>query len=170
MYNNNCNRCFGKDVRLQLYDGSEKCAGEISLGDRLSGVDNQVLTVEDVYTGHETFLYQISMQNGRSIHVTGQHPMKSGNQSVFACNLKVGDELSLADGSSDVVIAVEYIPYDDIVYNFTFLDSDEGVYLIANDFYAGDLRMQNQSPPLPERVLTTEEQQRLEELNRRRHV
>jgi hypothetical protein len=154
----NINRCFGKDVLLQLQDGSKKCANGISIGDKLLGIDNRVLTVIDVVSGNEISLYRIITKNGSEIKVTGQHVMKSENHSAITSQLKVGDPLSLADGSSSTVISIDIIYYNDTVYNYIFDGLEEGAYIIANGFYAGDFRMQNQRYWRPDLVFTTAEQ------------
>lgn len=82
--------------------------------------------------------------------------MKDG-ESVRASRLKVGDKLNLADGSLAEVERIDVVEYNDTVYNFTFVDENEGNYIVANDFYSGDLRMQNKKDKIPERILTPED-------------
>ena len=149
--------CFGKDVKIKLSDRSEKSAKDIRPGDRLFGYGNKALTVEDVVTGQDTAIYQIKTQGNKKIQLSGGHPMMKDGESVRASRLKVGDKLNLADGSLAEVERIDVVEYNDTVYNFTFVDENEGNYIVANDFYSGDLRMQNKKDKIPERILTPED-------------
>ncbi len=156
--------CFGKDVRIMLADKSEKYAGNIKIGDQLLGFDGQVLTVDNVLTGFDTEIYLIKTQNGGEIKVSGGHPMMCEGKCIRASRIKAGDQLNLADGSLSEVVSVEMIEYNDMVYNFTFEGVENGVYIIANGFYTGDLRMQNTKTERTERVFTEEEKALIAEM------
>lgn len=156
--------CFGKDVKIKLSDLSEKFAKDIESGDKLLGCGGKELTVEDVVTGRDTTIYQIVTQDGRKIQVSGGHPMMKAGECVRASRIEAGDRLNLAGGELAVVKSVEVVDYNDTVYNFTFVGEDAGNYIVANDFYSGDLRMQNTKEAAPERLLTSEEKQFIAEM------
>ena len=54
------------------------------------------------------------------------------------------DRILAENGTIAVVTKVEYISYDDQVYNFTFENHFQGTFFAANGLYAGDLYAQNQ--------------------------
>lgn len=149
--------CFGKDVKVLLEDGKEKYVSEVKSGDKLIGQNHSILTVEQVFTGHDTEIFHIVCDNGSEIKVSGGHPMMCEGQCVRACNLIVGDQLNLADGSLTKIISKDIIKYDDMVYNFTFEGMESGSYIIANGFYSGDLKMQNEKKEKVPRIYSDEE-------------
>lgn len=158
--------CFGRDVQIRLADQMEKPASEIKIGDRLLGRDNEILTVNNVYRGYDTTIFEIATKSGNTIRVSGGHPMMCHGNMVRASRLKPGDGLNLANGALDPVEQVSVVPYEDTVYNFTFDGKEQGAYLIANGLYSGDMFMQNmtESQPTEERKFTPEEKQLMAEM------
>lgn len=158
--------CFGRDVRIHLADQGEKPASEVNVGDRLLGQDNEVLIVNQVYTGYDTEIFEIVTQSGNTIRVSGGHPMMCHGKMVRASRLNPGDCLNMANGTFDPVEQVSVVPYKDTVYNFTFEGREQGAYLIANGLYTGDLFMQNEtkSEPQKEWKFTPEEKQLIAEM------
>jgi hypothetical protein len=156
--------CFGKDVEILMADRTKKRALDIRIGDRLLGHGDEVLTVDNVCTGYDTAIYTIGTRKGGRIQVSGGHPMLCKDKSVRASQLRPGDPLTLAEGGFDEVTDIAVVDYNDTVYNFTFEGVDKGVYLVANGFYAGDLRMQNENAPCKEKVYTPEEKMLIAEM------
>lgn len=158
--------CFGRDVQLRLAGKREKPASEVKIGDRLLGLNHEILTVNNVYTGYDTEIFEIVTQSGNTIRVSGGHPMMCGGKMVRASRLNPGDCLNTADGASDPVEQVSVVSYEDTVYNFTFEGKDEGAYLIANGLYSGDLFMQNTKENQPRKVreFNPEEKRLMEEM------
>lgn len=158
--------CYGRDVQIRLADQMEKPASEIKIGDRLLGRDNEILTVNNVYRGYDTTIFEIATKSGNTIRVSGGHPMMCHGNMVRASRLKPGDGLNLANGALDPVEQVSVVPYEDTVYNFTFDGKEQGAYLIANGLYSGDMFMQNmtESQPTEERKFTPEEKQLMAEM------
>jgi hypothetical protein len=142
-----------------LADKTEKDACDVVGGDTLMGYDGKILTVENILTGTDATIHQISTKEHGSIKVSGGHPMLCKGTIKRACEITPGDELDMPGATSAEVISNECIEYNETVYNFTFEGEDSGVYLIANGFYSGDLRMQNEQMERPERVLTQTEKQ-----------
>lgn len=156
--------CFAKDVRIRMADGSEKEACAVTQGDRVLGYGNQELTVESVVTGRDKTIQLIETKEHGSIRVSGGHPMMCRGALKRAMSIVPGDMLDLADGGLAEVIRAETVDYDDTVYNFTFAGKEEGVYLSANGFYSGDLRMQNQKRKTKAGGLTQEEKEFIAEM------
>lgn len=151
--------CFGRDTRIRLADKTEKSACDIVIGDKLAGYDGKILTVDNVLVGHDATICLINTKDHGSIKVSGGHPMLCGGEKIRACEIAPGDRLDMPGSEFAEVISVETIEYNDAVYNFTFEGEDSGVYLIANGFYSGDLRMQNEQEKAPERIFTQNEKQ-----------
>ncbi len=158
--------CFAKDVLITMSDGSRKRACEIGIGDIILGYGNRELTVEDVVSGRDKTVFAIQTEGNGEIKVSGGHPMMCEGKMKRAAQIKPGDRLNLADGRLAKVAAVETVDYDDMVYNFTFDGEETGAYLIANGFYAGDLKMQNKREKAKEIPLTQEDQEFVEEMKR----
>lgn len=66
-----------------------------------------------------------------------------GGSSRRVCALRAGDSLDLVGGGQSRITEISEVPYDDTVYSFVFEGVDEGVYMAADGFWAGDLTMQN---------------------------
>lgn len=158
--------CFGGNVQIRLADQGEKTASEVRVGDQILGQDNEILTVNQIYTGYDTEIFEIVTKSGNTIHVSGGHPMMCQGKMVRASYLTPGDCLNMANGTLDPVERVSVVPYEDTVYNFTFEGKEQGTYLIANGLYTGDLFMQNktESEPLKAREFTPEEKQLIAEM------
>lgn len=143
-------RCFGKDVRIQLENGGEKRASEINPGDRLKAYGGKTVAVGNVFTGHDEKIYRITLSDSRVTMLSGTHPVLGEGRSPIAANkLKPNDKIMTGDGNLAEVLTVEEVPYNDVVYNFTFENEDRSVYVIADGIYAGDFLAQNETPRAP---------------------
>lgn len=156
--------CFARDTLIRMSDGSEKEACDIRQGDLVLGYGNKELAVENVVTGSDKTILFIETKEHGSIRVSGGHPMMCGGALKRAASIEPGDRLDLADGGFAEVVRVETAEYDDTVYNFTFTGEDEGIWLIANGFYSGDLRMQNKKSEKKEPCLTQEDREFIDEM------
>jgi hypothetical protein len=135
--------CHARDTKIQLADGSTKRADEITVGQALI-CNGKTLIVNNIYTGHELNIYQVTAANGASLQVSVGHPLLLADDTGIAAeNLKPGDQIRLADHSLTEVMAIEKQPYDDLVYNFTFAGEEAANYLVANGFLSGDFYAQN---------------------------
>lgn len=159
--------CFGRDVSIRLASGEEKCASDIQVKEILCGENGKWLTVSDILTGTDATIMQILTKKGNEIKVTGGHHMRTGKERIRASRIKKGDLLDLADGTVDEVVSVREIDYHDTVYNFLFEGEDSGNFVIANGFYSGDLRMQNEKDEIQEYELTDDDQQFIAEITRK---
>lgn len=135
--------CLGKDTKVQLNGGKEKCAKDIRIGDKICCYDGRALKVKDIVHGKDCTIYHIKTENGASIMASGGHPIMCEGNSRRVCKLQVGDCLDLVSGGQDKIVEIEQIPYDDMVYCFAFEDTEEGVYMAADGFWVGDLLLQN---------------------------
>lgn len=157
--------CFAGDVLITMFDGTQKKAGDIKAGDLLLGYQNKKLKVESIVTGNDQSIYLIETDHG-NIKVSGGHPMMCDGSEKRAFKIKPQDRINLAEGSTAEVTNVSIVEYNDTVYNFTFEGETEGRYIIANGFYAGDLKMQNTKKEYPKKEPTQEDQELFEEAKR----
>lgn len=156
--------CFAGDVLITMADGSQKAACDIGPGDLVLGYGNQKLTVEEVVKGEDKTIFSIETKEHGAIRVSGGHPMMCEGALKRAAAIMPGDMLDLADGGTAEVMKAEEAEYGGTVYNFTFAGEEEGVWLIANGFYSGDLRMQNKKKEQKKTCLTQEEKEFVEEM------
>ncbi|MDR2547862.1 MAG: hypothetical protein LBC96_10270 [Lachnospiraceae bacterium] len=142
--------CHAADTLIMMADGSQKRADNIRIGDQLSVYGGKTLTIADILTGNDTEILSITTTDGRNIKVSNGHAMKmddavvSDGVRVIAAKLKPGDRLMTPGGICEVAL-VSVLPYDDMVYNFIFMDEDEPNYIEANGFWSGDFYAQNES-------------------------
>ncbi len=136
--------CHAKEARIQMADGSGRRADEIQIGDRIMGYKGKLLTVNNIYYGHEEDIVCVQTDGGRRIRVSKGHPLlKEDGAGTDAARLLPGDRILSGEGVPVTVTSVETVPYDDQVYNFTFEGEEEGNYIIADGLCSGDFYAQN---------------------------
>lgn len=140
--------CYARETLVRTAEGIEKRVDEIRIGDKLRGFGNKTLTVENIYSGCENLICKITTNDGNHIRATMGHAMKLFDENsregniTMAANLIVGTMLMSTEGTQEVnSIFIE--PYDDTVYNFTFINENEPNYIEANGLWAGDFFAQN---------------------------
>ena len=140
-----------------MADGSCKRADEIKIGDRLAAYPDKALVVNNIYYGHEAQLVCVKTDAGHRVCVSKGHPLlKEDGTGIDAIRLSAGDRLISESGGIETVSSVEMVPYEDMVYNFTFEEEEEGNYIIADGLYSGDFYAQNKCSNRKE--VPTEEQ------------
>ncbi len=81
-----------------------------------------------------------------------------------AHEIKPGDFLNTSDGGLAEVVDVKVVKYDDMVYNFSLEEEEDGAYIIANGFYSGDLKLQNKKIEVTDKPLTPEQLELINEV------
>lgn len=138
-----CRDCLGKKVRLKTCDGIIKEMQSVNIGDRLLAYGNKVVTVSNIFIGHEETIFRLRC-DGYETYMSGNHPVLSENGKEIAVNkLKAGDKIMTENGRTVKVLSVNTEPYDDIVYNLAFEGENESIYIVADGIYAGDINAQN---------------------------
>lgn len=138
-----CRDCLGKMVRLKTCDGIIKEMQSVNIGDRLLAYGNKVVTVSNIFIGHEETICRLRC-DGCETYMSGNHPVLSENGKEIAVNkLKAGDKIMTENGRTVKVLSVNTEPYDDIVYNLAFEGENENIYIVADGIYAGDINAQN---------------------------
>lgn len=156
--------CLAKDTRVKTREGFYRRMDEVRMGDRLVGYAGKILEVEDVIKGMEEKLLHIRTADGRSIRVTGNHPiLKEEKVGVCAERLSVGEKIQNEEGALVAIESIEWENYRDMVYNLTFRNETQGNYFIADGLFVGDFYAQNENG-VKRRTLTEEEEQLIREM------
>lgn len=136
--------CYGRDTIIQMADGTFRRIDDIRVYERLLCYGDKMLKIGDVITGYEANLFRVETDCGNIICVSKGHPMllADGKGKVVEA-LTIGEELLMHGQAHAKVTSISCVEYNDNVYNIIFSDGDDGNYLIANGFYAGDFRAQN---------------------------
>lgn len=161
--------CFGKNTLIKTEDGTCKTAASICIGDRLETEGGKIVTVNEIYTGVDDKIYRLKLQGGYETLLSGSHPVLDENGKGIPVKMLKANK-SMVKTEKNTLALVEYVapePYNDTVYNFTFVGESESVFIIADGIYAGDLNAQNAKPESPEE--TEEEKQRTAQLIKEFH-
>lgn len=135
------NGCLAGDTKILMADGSEKRISRICIGEVVQGYDKKFSKVVNIYIGTEEELLVITTSSGKSLWLTGEHPILRKNKTwERAMFLKEHDPIQTID-SIDEVVSIYWEYYCGTVYNLE-LDSFDGS-LCANGIVVGDFRRQN---------------------------
>ena len=136
--------CHAREVEIRMADGSCKRAEHIRVGDKLIAYGNKIVTVDNVYTGHEKELICVQTDRGNCIRVSQGHPLlREDGTGIDAAQLQRGDRILSVSGACTTVAFVSRERYENTVYNFSFSGQTEANYIIAGDLYSGDFFAQN---------------------------
>lgn len=130
--------CLGKDTRIQMADGSQRCISDIRIGDQVS-TPNGLDTVHNIFTGEEEYMVYIKTYNGKILLTTGSHPIFTKRGIVTADKLNGGDVLIIQDGEDSIAELFEY-PYHNRVYSLELTSQNQ---FYAEGILVGDFKLQN---------------------------
>ena len=87
-------RCLSLDSIITMYNGTMKRLDELKLNDQLLSTDSKMVTVENIWHNDNTKLYEITLENGKTIKCSGNHiwPTDCGMKSIDS-GLSVSDSL-----------------------------------------------------------------------------
>lgn len=142
--------CLGKDVKVRMADGSQRCISEIKIGERVAST-NEALEVADVITGEESRgMWRLYTERGKGVLATSQHPILTADGIKQVRELKPRrDFIVMEDGGRELLteIQVEEICVCP-VYNLVLckagggeIPEDSG-FLFADGMTVGDNSMQ----------------------------
>ncbi|MFF2889045.1 polymorphic toxin-type HINT domain-containing protein [Paenibacillus sp. NPDC057967] len=147
---NPCN-CFTAGTKVQTDEG-EKNIEDIEVGDMVLAKDENnpdgelaYKEVTALYTNYRNDIIKLYIGD-LLIETTDNHPFwVEGKGWVLADELKVGDKLQKADGSSLTIDKVEFVILDEpvMVYNFTVADfhtyyvTDLGIWVHNSNLFCG---------------------------------
>lgn len=133
--------CVEAHTLVQMADGSEKMVSRIKIGDRVFSPEHRPELVTSIMRGVESELYAVRAVGGRTLLLTGEHPVYTAAGVKSAMELTPVDELILADGRRANIDALYTIQGDFQVYSLELM---EGRCLICNGYQTGDLRLQGE--------------------------
>lgn len=142
--------CLGKDVKVRMADGSQRCISEIKIGEKVAST-GETLEVADVITGEESRgMWRLYTERGRGVLATSQHPILTVDGIKQTRELKPRkDYIVMEDGGKEQLteIQVEEICVCP-VYNLVLckagggeIPADSG-FLFADGMTVGDNSMQ----------------------------
>lgn len=145
--------CMAEGTRVTRADGKSVPVERVKPGEKLlANGQGLALTVTTVHRGGERNpLVKLRDEQGREVRVTDTHPLVTAARGVVqAGELKVGDAVLTRTGARKLV-AVERVPYEGLVYNFSLGTSEELAHLgpeartlYADGFLVGDSQMQTE--------------------------
>ncbi|WP_313163932.1 Hint domain-containing protein [Sedimentibacter sp.] len=135
--------CMGKDTEIFAADGMTKKADRVSIGDKLISRGGKTVVVMNIMTGLERQMVSISTKSG-SVLLTGDHIVATTDGNRTAGNIRPGDmlwSLNTVSWQEEPVRVerVEWVMYDDKVYNFVF---EEAAFVVGNGLFIGDFTLQ----------------------------
>lgn len=147
--------CLARDVELLTPDGP-KLACDVCVGDVLISRGGKEVTVRDVQTGPQWEMVRITTQTG-GILLTKDHTVCTRHGNRPAGDIRPGDMLWSWDAvrKEEKLVAVEqveWVVYDDTVYNFLF---DQATFIIGNGLLVGDYTLQQTVRNVPRAKLPT---------------
>lgn len=152
--------CIAAEASVVLADGSERVLEEVDNTARVRTAHGGSLGVEATTRGlHKAgkaphpvdMVFRLTTEGGRSVIVTGGHPIVTPDGLVHACDLKPGDAVLSVDGPDSVADVAES-GYDGIFCNLKLVDardreagrSHEVGTFFANGIAVGDFSSMTQ--------------------------
>lgn len=126
--------CLAEGTRITMADGFLKKVEEIQIGDFVRTSDGTITAVKNVVVGTEETMYQLCLENGRSVMATITHPFLSENGMVSAMDLTSRTKLKTEDDTFSPVRACYPVSYGRSVYS---LETESGAAFFANGIVSG---------------------------------
>ncbi len=137
--------CFDKNTIIPLWDGINKCANEIVIGDVLIGDDFQPRTVIDLFSGIDQ-LYTVDQSNGKSYIINSKHnlALAKNNGAKWQINLSTYLELPesvkeslygyrISENSSEIIKSTLTITPDKIGRYYGFVLKENNKFLFSDN-------------------------------------
>ncbi len=90
--------CLEENTEITMADGARKKIRDIQIGEKVLGTGGKACEVSNVIRGTENELVCITLEDGKEILLTYDHPFKTKEGNVAAIDLKFGDEILTEDG------------------------------------------------------------------------
>ena len=118
--------CFLEGTEITMADGTRKRIEDIEAGDEVLAYQESdgEMRPEKVKSVHDPAPAEYHIVVNGAIRLTASHPMLSDGKWVEIGELKVGDSLTRADGTTFQIETLETVKEDVTVYNFS-VDVDE---------------------------------------------
>ncbi|MDD3796455.1 MAG: hypothetical protein PHE06_10900, partial [Lachnospiraceae bacterium] len=117
--------CYAEDTKVTMTAYENMDIKDVRVGDRIRGMHDKCLVVEDVIVGYEAEICHIVAENGCEIRVTKEHILKMitkespSGKDVCAKEVQAGDVILSCDGAVRITSA-QIEAYGNRVYNFIF--------------------------------------------------
>lgn len=157
-----CLGCVAEGTKVRMADGSELSIENIRIGDMVMSDTSGSARVENVWRGQEDTLVCITLINGRTLRLSGNHTVLTERGLVRADKLNGADQVMTEDGRA---VAINYLyetPYEGTVYNLDVVKPD-GTHsnMICEGMIITDNYGMNNSPTVDTPTLLTAEEQKL---------
>lgn len=157
-----CLGCVAEGTKVRMTDGSEQPIENIRIGDMVMSDTSGSARVENVWRGHEDTLVCITLINGRTLRLSGNHTVLTERGLVRADKLNGADQVMTEDGRAVAINYLYDIPYEGTVYNLDVVKPD-GTHsnMICEGMIITDNYGMNNSPTVDTPTLLTAEEQKL---------
>jgi hypothetical protein len=120
-----------------MVDSTENRASNLNNNDVVLSSNGLGKQITSRITGLGGNLLLLSTNNGKSILIGGDQPIKSNLGWILVEDVKIGTIVESIDGQEEIIQIAERM-YNSTIYNFRF-DEETGIY--ANGFLIGDYSM-----------------------------
>ncbi|MEG0691818.1 MAG: Hint domain-containing protein [Oscillospiraceae bacterium] len=141
--------CFGKESKILMADGSLKRIDQIQIWESVRTSDGRASAISNIYMGYESEIIVIRTITGKTLKLTGDHPVMTERGLLRAEDLKASDQIQNEQQTFEALDWLYTEIYNDEVFN---IDLEESGLIIADGLCVGDFRLQNtpiQKPDLP---------------------
>lgn len=133
--------CLEENTNITMADGSSKKIKDIQIGDIVLGTDKTACEVRNVIQGEEDMLFCITLESGKEILLTGDHPFMTQSGAKAAIELEHGDKILTESGYE--IIEGAYPSYKK--YNVCSIDISPSGFIWGNGIAVGDFDNQGKS-------------------------
>lgn len=134
--------CIGKDTLVRRYDEDagnieNALVSELKINDVVMLPNGNKAVVRDIVTGDDGYIWDI-VTSKHKIKLSPSHSICTERGWIPVSDIRTDDKIATEDGLEEI-IAFDYVPYNQKVYNFIF---DEETPIYGNGILIGDYKMQ----------------------------
>lgn len=133
--------CLEENTEITMADGSHKKIRDIQIGEKVCGTNHEACEVCNVIRGMEDMLICITLESGKEIFLTPDHPFQTKKGSIAAINLEFGDEI-LTESGYETIEGARPVNEKFNVYSIDISPSD---FIWGNGIAVGDYKEQGKS-------------------------
>lgn len=133
--------CLEENTEITMADGSHKKIKDIQIGEKVLGTDQEACEVRNVICGKEDKLICLTLESGKEIFLTHDHPFKTKKGIIAAIDLEFGDEILTESGYETIEGARPVYGS----FNVCSLDILPSAFIWGNGIAVGDYEAQGKS-------------------------
>ncbi len=133
--------CLEENTEITMADGSHRKIKDIRIGEKVLGADREACEVRNVIRGTEDMLICLTLESGKEIFLTYDHPFKTKKGIVAAIDLEFGDEI-LTESGYETIEGARPVYGSFHVCSLDILPSD---FIWGNGIAVGDYEAQGKS-------------------------